>query len=130
MSIFDEYCLKNELDEFQTFLIKNLETIIKNNNFSENLFDEIKNKFINAKNIKYNCSEDVKPKHYTKLAIEPIKLIVEQNLNFCEGNIVKYVSRLGKKDEDKAELKKIFFYFDYLINKNDTLTKSTFNTLN
>ena len=34
---------------------------------------------------------------------------------FCRGNFIKYVCRLGKKDDSVQELKKARFYLDKLI---------------
>ena len=38
------------------------------------------------------------PQHYRQGSIEPWDFIVSQDLNFLEGNIIKYVTRAGKKD--------------------------------
>ena len=35
--------------------------------------------------------------HYQHLAIEPIDYILANELDFCEGNVVKYVSRWKSK---------------------------------
>ena len=35
--------------------------------------------------------------HYQNLAIEPIDYILANELDFCEGNVVKYVSRWKNK---------------------------------
>jgi len=35
--------------------------------------------------------------HYQNLAIEPIDYILANELDFCEGNVVKYVSRWKSK---------------------------------
>lgn len=52
--------------------------------------------------------------HYQKMAIQPIDFIMANNLNFPEGNIVKYVSR--HKDKGGLEdLKKARHYLDFLI---------------
>lgn len=44
--------------------------------------------------------------HYKKLAVQPIELIAKSNLNFFQGNIVKYISRYefknGVEDVKKA----------------------------
>ena len=43
--------------------------------------------------------------HY-KMAIQPIEFIVKNNIDFCEGNAIKYICRHEKKngieDIDKA----------------------------
>lgn len=39
----------------------------------------------------------------------------EEYRGFCRGNFIKYVCRLGKKDDSVQELKKARFYLDKLI---------------
>lgn len=70
--------------------------------------------------------EHVMPEHYTKLTVEPIVFIVENNLSFCQGNVIKYLSRLGKKDNTVDELKKVFFYIDVHFTGNYEITKKEF----
>lgn len=66
------------------------------------------------------------PSHYTSGKIEVIDFITDQNLDFCLGNVVKYISRAGKKEGDRSknqtiedktieDLKKARFYLDYKI---------------
>jgi len=52
--------------------------------------------------------------HYKDSTIQPIEYIMANNLNFLEGNIVKYVSRYKKKNglEDLMKLKQ---YVEFLI---------------
>lgn len=38
-----------------------------------------------------------RPQHYTDSKIEVIDYIEDKNLGFCLGNVIKYVSRAGKK---------------------------------
>jgi hypothetical protein len=55
--------------------------------------------------------------HY-KAKVQPIDLIEAQQLNFNRGNIIKYVSRAGKK-EGECELKdleKAMYYLEREIN--------------
>lgn len=60
------------------------------------------------------------PRHYADSKIEVIDYIEDKNLGFCLGNVVKYVSRAGKKhsadktDKEKAiqDLKKARWYLD------------------
>lgn len=52
--------------------------------------------------------------HYQKYAIQPTEYIIKNNLNFCEGNVIKYVTRY--KDKNGIEdLKKARHYLDILI---------------
>lgn len=47
------------------------------------------------------------PQHYTDTNIEVIDYIEDKNLGFCLGNVVKYVSRAGKKHSaDKTDKEK------------------------
>lgn len=55
-----------------------------------------------------------KPSHYTDGNIEVIDYILDKNFGFCLGNVVKYVSRAGKKDPSKKieDLKKAQWYLN------------------
>lgn len=59
------------------------------------------------------------PSHYNDGKIEPIDYIEDKKLNFHLGNVVKYVSRAGKKNPDKEleDLKKARWYLDRYIEK-------------
>lgn len=52
------------------------------------------------------------PPHYKDGGIETIDFIEAKNLNFNLGQVVKYVSRAGKKDPAKLleDLRKAEFY--------------------
>lgn len=52
--------------------------------------------------------------HYKNMTLQPIEYILKNNLNFCEGNIIKYITRY--KDKNGIEdLKKARHYLDMLI---------------
>ena len=57
------------------------------------------------------------PSHYggKDNPYEAIKVIDAWNLDFCLGNVVKYVSRSGKKDNNSKEqdLKKALWYLEH-----------------
>jgi hypothetical protein len=70
-----------------------------------------------------NANSDVKEKqemqkdgHYHKCKIEPIEYILANNLGFCEGNVVKYITRYKDKG-GVDDLRKIKIYVDYLIDE-------------
>lgn len=48
---------------------------------------------------------------------EAIKVIIAWGLNFCLGNVVKYVARAGKKQDRLEDLKKARKYLDFEIAK-------------
>ena len=37
--------------------------------------------------------------HYKNLSIQPVDYIVENNLNYLEGNIIKYITRHRRKGD-------------------------------
>ena len=48
--------------------------------------------------------------HYKDLAIEPIEYILSNNLSYCCGNAVKYITR--NKDSRVDDLKKAIHYLE------------------
>jgi len=54
----------------------------------------------------------INPKHYKDTEVEPIKAIEAWGLNFSLGNVIKYIARCGKKDDEIQELKKARWYLD------------------
>jgi hypothetical protein len=60
------------------------------------------------------------PDHYAKgRKYEPVDVIRDWGLSFNLGNAVKYVSRVGRKEDSIEDLKKAIFYtqheIDYLL---------------
>lgn len=58
----------------------------------------------------------IQPTHYTACAIQPIDYIWANNLNFLEGNVVKYVTR-HKAKNGKEDLEKALYYLQMLIDR-------------
>lgn len=56
------------------------------------------------------------PPYYTQYKIEPIDFIIANNLDFCTGNVIKYILRQNKKN-GVEDLKKAKQYIDFLIQK-------------
>lgn len=52
--------------------------------------------------------------HYHQMAYQPLSFIMELGLNFCEGNIVKYVARYKFKN-GLQDLKKAQHYLKFLL---------------
>lgn len=77
------------------------------------------------------------PSHYTSGKIEVIDFISDQKLDFCLGNVVKYISRAGKKHEigksrqDKMieDLEKAKFYLEYRINQLKHMSSDDFDKM-
>lgn len=47
--------------------------------------------------------------HYSKMAITPLEYIHANRLDFCQGNVVKYISRHKDKNKDE-DVKKCIDY--------------------
>lgn len=71
--------------------------------------DEIKNSTQSAKEFKEQMEKvgemfcnPIKPSHYQAGEFDVIAFCFKHNLDFATGNIIKYVTRAGKKDKDKT----------------------------
>ena len=53
--------------------------------------------------------------HYKNLTIQPTEYIMTNNLNWCEGNAVKYITRHRIKGEGLQDLLKARHYIDLCI---------------
>lgn len=52
--------------------------------------------------------------HYKNMAIQPVEYIMKNNLNYCQANVVKYISRYRDKGGIE-DLNKVKHYVDLLI---------------
>ena len=59
-------------------------------------------------------SKQVGGTHYKNKTIQPIEYILANSLPFCEGNVVKYITRWRNKGGIQ-DLKKIIHYVEFLI---------------
>lgn len=69
--------------------------------------------------MKSNCNDEYddiySPLHYTKdVNIEPITYILDHDMGYIEGNIIKYITRYKLKN-GVEDLKKAGWYLDRLI---------------
>lgn len=60
------------------------------------------------------------PKHYTSGNIEVWDFIIDQDLNYCRGSAVKYISRAGKKDDAIQDLNKAIRFLEREIKRLET----------
>lgn len=58
--------------------------------------------------------QEVGGTHYKDCAIQPVKYIYENNLDFFAGNVVKYITRFRAKN-GKEDLLKAKHYIELLI---------------
>lgn len=54
--------------------------------------------------------------HYKDMKIQPVEYTLANNLGFCEGNVIKYISRYKAKN-GVEDLEKAKHYIDLLINQ-------------
>lgn len=72
-----------------------------------------------------NQGDDINhPSHYTQGDIEVIDYIEDKKLGYRLGNVVKYVSRAGHKDDAIKDLKKARWYLNREIAKREEHDKS------
>lgn len=71
------------------------------------------------------------PSHYTDGGIETIDFIEAKKLNYHLGNVVKYVSRAGKKDPAKKleDLEKARWYLEREIGRVQDGEKNNHHTV-
>jgi len=113
IDIIEGYCKINNLNALERGIIeaviikRKLQTI-------PILIKELESKYIKAEKLK--SEDNTKPLHYGKFNIQPIELIDALNLEFDEGNIVKYISRYRYKN-GLEDLKKALVYYTFMKNR-------------
>tara|TARA_R100001510_G_scaffold39917_1_gene36328 strand:- start:1649 stop:1870 length:222 start_codon:yes stop_codon:yes gene_type:complete len=63
-----------------------------------------------------NKKNNINPQHYKQGNIEVIDFILDQKMNYLEGNITKYIARYKYKN-GLEDLKKAQWYLDKLISQ-------------
>lgn len=58
------------------------------------------------------------PSHYNQGKYEVIDVIKDWKLDFCLGNVIKYIARAGHKNNIKEDLQKAIWYIQYFIDNN------------
>ena len=62
--------------------------------------------------------------HYADYAIQPLEFCVKNNIPFLEGNVIKYTSRAGKKNDLIEDLEKAKHYLEFAIANYDKIKDS------
>jgi len=57
---------------------------------------------------------DEAPRHYN-VGIEPVKYIKSHGLDFLQGSVVKYITRMKLKGQAKEDLMKARLYIDMML---------------
>jgi hypothetical protein len=60
-------------------------------------------------------SKQVGGNHYKDCNIQPVEYIAGNNLDFFEGNIVKYITRHRTKGEGEKDIKKVIHYAELIL---------------
>mgnify|MGYP001192106566 CR=1 FL=1 len=60
-------------------------------------------------------SKQIGGDHYKNCAIQPIDYIVKNNLDFLEGNVVKYITRHKTKGEGRKDIEKVIHYAELIL---------------
>jgi len=53
--------------------------------------------------------------HYKKLQIQPVEYIYANELDFLEGNVVKYITRHRTKGEGAKDIQKVIHYAQMIL---------------
>lgn len=53
--------------------------------------------------------------HYKDCGIQPTQYITANNLGWCEGNAVKYITRHRLKNQGKQDIEKAIHYLELLL---------------
>jgi hypothetical protein len=117
-STFGKGIIKLDIDEQVWDWSENVLELIKEN---DNMNTKIEENKVNESDLKDSeISKEIEddvvnhPSHYTDGNIEVMDFIEDKQLNFARGNVIKYVSRAGKKDPNKEleDLQKGFWYLN------------------
>lgn len=79
----------------------------------------------------YKMKDNINPSHYQQGDIEVIDFILDQNMSYIEGNIIKYVCRYKFKN-GLEDLNKAKWYLESLITSQEQqqwMHESTMTTL-
>ena len=53
--------------------------------------------------------------HYKNCGIQPVEYIYANDLNYFEGNIIKYITRHRMKGEGKEDIEKVIHYAELIL---------------
>ena len=53
--------------------------------------------------------------HYKSCKIQPVDYIVQNDLTFLEGNVVKYITRHRRKGEGAKDIEKVIHYAEMIL---------------
>ena len=75
--------------------------------------------------------DQINPDYYKNYSIQVTDAIQSWDLNYCQGNIIKYIVRCGKKTTDPIQdLNKALWYIKKEISKHEQLRKNSYTKSN
>lgn len=80
--------------------------------------------FFNTSNDDDALLKQVGGNHYKGFPIDPVKIAMIDNLDFCQGNAIKYIMRYDKKGSPLQDLEKAKHYIDLLISYKNLKNKT------
>ena len=91
---------------------------VMNNAWSASVKEQSGFKKINLeKEARIATDRQVGGDHYKTCKIQPVDYIVENNLTFLEGNVVKYITRHRRKGEGARDIEKVIHYCELILEK-------------
>ena len=54
-------------------------------------------------------------KHYKSCKIQPVEYIYANDLDYFEGNVIKYITRHRMKGDGAADIKKVIHYAELIL---------------
>ena len=85
--------------------------------FDEEKFKRDKEEYMQKISCGVDDNQVVKPQHYERWTIEPVTFIMTNDMEFWRGNVIKYVSRAGFKNNEVEDLRKAQRYLQMRINQ-------------
>jgi len=67
------------------------------------------------KQAKMATEKQVGGSHYKDCKIQPIDYIMGNDLTFCEGNAIKYITRHRRKGEGAKDIEKAIHYLEMIL---------------
>jgi|TARA_R100000093_G_scaffold69586_1_gene41856 hypothetical protein len=86
------------------------------NAWSESVKEDSKFKKRNLKKeARMATNKQIGGDHYKSCKIQPVDYIVQNDLTFLEGNVVKYITRHRRKGEGAKDIEKVIHYAEMIL---------------
>ncbi len=92
--------------------------MIKMGMMDDAIKETVKDKFTKTdleKRARMATNKQIGGSHYKDCKIQPIDYIMQNNLTFCEGNALKYITRHRRKGEGARDIHKAIHYLEMIL---------------